>query len=190
MTGASSRRKGAEAERALVAWLREHGHPYAERRGGGFGGSDVVGTPGLTFECKSQAGTSLGAWVDQTQEARAAAGDTYGVLAVKRKGTTDVGRWFGVMPLEQLAALLVEAGYGAAPERERKHQVLLLSGPDSGLLATGSTQLAVWHTECKCGWRGPARLTQAEACDDWLDHVPPAEIDATTPTPPTMEGTP
>lgn len=113
LDGAARRRKGNDYERALVTWLQTHGWPYAERRGGGFGGSDVVGTPGLTFECKAQAGTSLGAWVDQTQEARAAAGDTYGVLAVKRRGTTDVGRWFGVMPLEQLAALLVEAGYGA-----------------------------------------------------------------------------
>lgn len=115
LDGAARRRKGNDYERALVAWLQTHGWPYAERRGGGFGGSDVVGTPGLTFECKAQAGTSLGVWVDQTETARAAAGDTYGVLAVKRRGTTDVGRWFGVMPLEQLARLLADAGWATPP---------------------------------------------------------------------------
>lgn len=113
LSGAARRRKGIEYERQLVAWLAANGWPHAERRGGGFGGSDVVGTPGLTFECKAQAGTSLGAWVDQTEAARAQAGDRYGVLCVKRKGTSDVGRWHAVMPLESLARLLADAGWTA-----------------------------------------------------------------------------
>lgn len=113
--GRANRAKGNRYEAALVAWLRGHGWPYAERRGGGFGGSDVAGTPGLTFECKAQAGTRLGEWVDQTDAARATAGDTYGVLCVKRRGTSDVGQWFAVLPLDAMARLLAEAGWTAPP---------------------------------------------------------------------------
>ena len=111
MTGQTSRRKGAAAELALVRHLQANGFPYAERRGGGFGGSDVIGTPGITWESKNVAGTRLGVWADQTDAARIASGDTYGVTVVKRAGTTDVGRWHAVMPLDQLLALLAETGW-------------------------------------------------------------------------------
>lgn len=115
MTGpqsaAGNRRKGATNELAVARWLQTHGHPHAERRGGGFGGSDIVGTPGLTWEVKAQAGQSLGTWVDQADKARAAAGDRYSIVIAKRRGTTDVGRWHAVLPVEQLARLLVDAGW-------------------------------------------------------------------------------
>jgi hypothetical protein len=111
VTGQTSRRKGAAAELALVKHLQANGYPYAERRGGGFGGSDVICTPGVTWESKNVAGLRLGVWADQTEAARIAAGDTYGVLVVKRAGTTDVGRWHAVMPLDQLLALLAETGW-------------------------------------------------------------------------------
>lgn len=113
MSGASSRRKGAEAERAVVKYLRANGFPYADRRGAGFDGADIVGMPGITVEIKAQAGARLATWVDQAQEARAKAGDTYGVLIAKRAGTTDVGRWHAVLPMAQFMALLAEAGWTA-----------------------------------------------------------------------------
>lgn len=116
-SGAGRRRKGATQELAVAKYLAASGLPHAERRGGGFGGSDIVGTPGLTFEVKSQAGARLATWADQTEEARAAAGDTYGVLIAKRAGTTDVGRWHAVLPMAQFMALLAEAGW-TAPTKE------------------------------------------------------------------------
>ncbi len=112
-SGAGNRRKGNTNELAAAKYLAANGLPHAERRGGGFGGSDIVGTPGLTFEVKAQAGARLATWVDQTEAARAAAGDTYGVLIAKRAGTTDVGRWHAVLPMAQLMALLAEAGWTA-----------------------------------------------------------------------------
>ncbi len=115
-SGAGRRRKGADAELALVRYLQANGFPYAERRGGGFGGADVVGPPGITWESKAQAGARLATWADQTEAARAAAGDTYGVLIAKRAGTTDVGRWFAVLPMAQFVALLAEAGWAAPTE--------------------------------------------------------------------------
>jgi hypothetical protein len=117
VTGATSRRKGSAAERALVDHLRANGWPYAERRGGGFGGSDVIGTPGVTFESKNCARVELAAWVDQAETARIGSGDRYSPVIVKRKGHTDVGRWYAVLPVAQLLALLAEAGW-AAPYAE------------------------------------------------------------------------
>ncbi len=113
-SGAGRRRKGATQELAVAKYLAANGLPHAERRGGGFGGSDIVGTPGITWEVKAQAGARLATWADQTEAARAAAGDTYGVLIAKRAGTTDVGRWFAVLPMAQFMALLAEAGWTAA----------------------------------------------------------------------------
>lgn len=118
-SGAGRRRKGATNELAVAKWLAAHGLPHAERRGGGFAGSDIVGTPGISWEIKSQAGARLATWADQTEAARAAAGDTYGVLVAKRAGTTDVGRWLAILPMAQLLALLAEAGWTAPTETER-----------------------------------------------------------------------
>lgn len=113
VTGAGNRRKGHTTEAAVAAYLREHGWPHAERRGGGFGGSDIVGTPGITWEVKNQAGLRLGEWVDQMTGAQDDASDRHGVLIVKRKGTTDPGEWFAVMQLDGLLDLLAEAGWTA-----------------------------------------------------------------------------
>lgn len=114
MTGPKSaagrRRKGIVNELAVAKYLAANGLPHAERRGGGFGGSDIVGTPDLTFEVKAQAGAQLATWANQTETARKAAGDTYGILVAKRAGTTDVGQWHAVLPMSQLMALLAEAG--------------------------------------------------------------------------------
>ncbi|MDH5290673.1 MAG: hypothetical protein OEY41_11810 [Acidimicrobiia bacterium] len=127
MTGpqspAGNRRKGIVQELAVAKYLAANGFPHAERRGGGFCGSDIVGTPGLTFEVKAQAGAKLATWADQTEQARAAAGDTYGVLVAKRAGTTDVGRWLAVLPMAQLMALLAEAGW-TAPDQGTKARVM------------------------------------------------------------------
>jgi hypothetical protein len=112
-SGAGRRRKGHAAEAAVAQYLAANGFSHAERRGGGFGGSDIVGTPGISWEVKAQAGARLATWADQTEAARAAAGDVYGILIAKRAGTTDVGRWLAVLPMAQFMALLAEAGWTA-----------------------------------------------------------------------------
>lgn len=110
---AASRRKGATAERDVVAWLRANGFPYAERRAGGTPGPDITGCPGIAWEIKNAARLELAAWVDQAEAQRAAGGADVGPVVIKRKGTTQVGAYYAVLPLEQLARLLVDAGYGA-----------------------------------------------------------------------------
>lgn len=110
---AASRRKGATAERDVVAWLRANGFPYAERRAGGTSGPDITGCPGIAWEIKNAARMELAAWVDQAEAQRVATGAALAPLVIKRKGTTQVGAYYAVLPLERLAFLLEEAGYGA-----------------------------------------------------------------------------
>lgn len=113
-----SRRKGADHERELVTWLRSHGWPYAERRLVGSAGPDINGCPGIAFEAKNAKAIDLAGWCDQAETQRLAIGADYAPVVIKRRGTTDLGRAYAVLPLEQLARLLVEAGYGAAPHQQ------------------------------------------------------------------------
>jgi hypothetical protein len=109
-----SRRKGSKAELDLVHYLRI-GWPSAERRLLGIAGPDIVGTPDIAWEMKNAARHQLAAWVDQADRQRAALGATYGPLIIKRRQTSDVGRWYAVLPLDQLVALLAEAGRTETP---------------------------------------------------------------------------
>ncbi len=112
-SGAGRRRKGARAEADLINYLQANGYPHAERRRIGVPGPDVTGTPGVAWECKSAARIELAAWVDQAEQQRADTRAVYGPLVVKRRGTTDVGQWYAVLPMAQLMALLAEAGWTA-----------------------------------------------------------------------------
>jgi len=60
-------KKGPLAEAQIVACLREHGFPYAERRvmGGRNDRGDVAGIPGVVIEVKNQAKMTLAEWVDE-----------------------------------------------------------------------------------------------------------------------------
>lgn len=115
----NSRRKGADAERDVVAWLRANGFRYAERRAGGTPGPDITGCPGIAWEIKAATRLELAAWVDQAEAQRAATGADVGPVVIKRRGTTNPGRFYAVLPLADLAHLLVEAGYGAPTRKPR-----------------------------------------------------------------------
>lgn len=115
MSGAMARRKGAVAERAVIAWLNNNGFPHAERRGAGFEASDIIGIPGVTLEVKNQKTMNLAAWVNQLVDEMQADGNLRGAVIHKRRGHTDVGDWYATMPAWVFAALLAEAGYGDKP---------------------------------------------------------------------------
>ncbi|MCP3799761.1 hypothetical protein NLX83_10875 [Allokutzneria sp. A3M-2-11 16] len=120
--GAANRRRGAEAERKVAGWLRDHGFPGAERAvrtGFTTGGrtvadpGDITGTPALVWQVKDQAREAVEAWLDETEQQRLGGPGTVpadlGLLVVRRRGKADVGRWWVWLPAAQLVALVADA---------------------------------------------------------------------------------
>lgn len=103
--GRAARAKGHRAERAVVAWLREHGHPDAattrHRLGhdGFHAPGDVIGVPGLVIECKAVAASAWPTWVAQT--ITEAAGTPWAVVR-RLERQTDVGVWPCVASLDAI----------------------------------------------------------------------------------------
>lgn len=93
MTGATSRRRGADAERKVVNWLRDNGYPDARRylAGDGRQPGDIDAIPGVVIEVKDVAASAWPSWCGQ---ARAAAGvDRVPIVVRRTRGVTDVGEW-------------------------------------------------------------------------------------------------
>lgn len=105
---AMQRNKGANAERAVVAHLRDNGWPDARRYLAGDGNQpgDIDAIPGVALEVKNQATYRFGDWIRQ---AVAEAGpDRLPVVVAKPNGVTDVGEWWAVMRFDDLLGLLRE----------------------------------------------------------------------------------
>lgn len=107
MSGATSRRKGARAEVALVNWLRCHGWPDARRflAGDGRQPGDVDGVPGVATEVKDQAKYDLPGWMRQTEDE---AGANLPVLVVKLRGVTDPGEWLAITRVRDMYGDLLQ----------------------------------------------------------------------------------
>ena len=98
MTGAASRRRGADAERAVVTWLRNNGHPNVRRHHGADGRApgDIMGVPGVCIEVKDVAADRWTAWRAQLL---AECPDGHIPILVRRvRGCSDVGAWDAEMP--------------------------------------------------------------------------------------------
>jgi hypothetical protein len=63
-------------------------------------------TAHATIQCKNHRTLSLGAWLAATAQQQQNANKRYGVLVVKRKGTTDPAEQFAICSLKQLRDLL------------------------------------------------------------------------------------
>lgn len=89
---AANRRRGADAERAVVAWLRLHGHPDARRylAGDGRQPGDIDAIPGLVIEVKDRQDSCWPTWCRQARlEARGRAW----VVVRRIRGCPDVAQW-------------------------------------------------------------------------------------------------
>ena len=107
------KQKGTAAETAVVNWLQSKGRKSVERRtlNGVKDRGDIAGIVGLVIEVKNHQRMALSEWVDELNvEMLNDKADT-GVVIHKRKGTTDVGRWYATMPVEVWFKLLEEAEY-------------------------------------------------------------------------------
>lgn len=89
---AANRRRGADAERAVVAWLRDHGFPDARRylAGDGRQPGDIDAIPGLCCEVKDRAASSWPSWCRQ---AEAEANGRDWVVVRRTRGVPDVSAW-------------------------------------------------------------------------------------------------
>lgn len=116
-----ARDKGTAAETAVVRWARANGFPWADRGPlrGAHDQGDVTLCPGVIAEVKSHAGAAsvgqpaqaqLASWMAETETERANAEADIAILVVKRKGTSDVGRWWVYVP-----AWVLTGGYDPRP---------------------------------------------------------------------------
>ena len=114
--GRAARRRGVAYERELVTWLRGHGVPGAERTATGRAQTrgDLDGLPGVHLEARNRARLDLPGWLD---EATAAAGPALPVVVIRRRGCTDRGRDYAVLPLARLVELLTDPAGGGGGER-------------------------------------------------------------------------
>lgn len=110
MTGAPNgsrcRDKGARAERAAVAWLREHGWPDARRylAGDGRQPGDLDFAPGIAVDVKARRELAIPAWLSQAETE--AGPNRLPLLWVQRPGLTDPGDWWAVTRWRHVHQLL------------------------------------------------------------------------------------
>lgn len=116
----ASKAKGTAFEREVIIYLRQHGFPYADRpvAGATEDVGDVIGTPGVVWECKNQKVTQLALWVDELEVEIANSLNRYqvqtpvtGAVIHKRRGKTSAGDYYATLPLYRYVQLLKEAGY-------------------------------------------------------------------------------
>jgi hypothetical protein len=94
--GRANRRRGADAERAVVRWLRDNGYEGARRylAGDGHQPGDIDGVP-WCIEVKD---TASSAWPTWRAQALAQAGDKVPIVVRRTRGVRDVGLWEAEVP--------------------------------------------------------------------------------------------
>jgi hypothetical protein len=95
-----SKQRGTAAESAVVGYLQRHGHPFAERRvlHGSKDLGDITGIPGAVIEIKDCVKLDLAGWTAEAKIEAANAGVPIYATWFKKRGTTDPGEWYVVMP--------------------------------------------------------------------------------------------
>ena len=114
-----SRDRGIRLQNALAAYLRQW-WPAAESAGSGRNGSDVIGTPGIMWECKTATDFKRDfkptQWVEQSRmHARLSELDGIPVPVVvyypAGVGAENTGNTLAIMPLHVLMRLLIESDH-------------------------------------------------------------------------------
>jgi len=118
--GKAAKARGSAWERAVVAVLREHGHPGAARAYGAGRPDDVgdiAGVPGYALEAKRQAALKLATWMGEAvREAANVGPGTVPVLVVHRRGRPAATGW-AIMRLADWSQM-TSRGESMAGERE------------------------------------------------------------------------
>lgn len=93
MSGAANRRRGADAERTVVRYLRENGWPDARRylAGDGRQPGDIDAIVGVTIEVKDRAASAWPTW--QRQAETEAGPDRIAIVVRRTRGNPNPAEW-------------------------------------------------------------------------------------------------
>jgi Holliday junction resolvase len=107
------KQKGTAAETAVAKYLRDNGFPYAERRAltGTHDKGDITGCGPVVFEVKNHAKLDLAGWLKELEAEMYNAKVDTGCVVAKKRGTTNPGDWYAVLPFAVFVQLLKEAGH-------------------------------------------------------------------------------
>lgn len=128
----AARKKGTAWESQIVAYLREHGCPHAERHPphGAHDVGDIAGLPGIVIEAKNCRQADWASWVNEAErEAKNAGPGTHGVLWTKRRGKSSPADGYVVMTGRQWLDLLRAAGHIDPIEASQKPITTVDAGP-------------------------------------------------------------
>ncbi len=108
-----SKRKGSAWELAIAKYLVSNGWKHAERRvaGSTVDKGDIYGIIGCVIEAKNEKRIDLAGYMKELEVEMKNAKANTGAAIVKKRGTTDVGSAYAVMPVDVWIALMKEAGY-------------------------------------------------------------------------------
>lgn len=97
-----AKQRGTAWEVRLVAYLREHGFPYASRLplAGKNDVGDIGGVPLVCIEAKSHKSFDLASWIDEMVKEKETAGASLGVVIVPRRNHA-TGRAYVIQELDQ-----------------------------------------------------------------------------------------
>ena len=130
--------KGTKLETASVNWLKEHGWQWARRivKEGTKDKGDVTLGDGIpvTIECKNEKAMNISGAQRELAVEMANAGHKWGFAIHKKRGTTDVGKYYAVLPVEVLMDIL-----DSALEHEGTRLPLRSAHPDQGKQALPNT---------------------------------------------------
>lgn len=108
---------GTSHETAIKKWLRDNGWPYADRRT--LAGASDEGDLRLservpfTIEAKTAKATtdkaSLGAFMKELVAEVENSESEAGAVILKKRGTTDVGEYYAILPVWMLNIILLKA---------------------------------------------------------------------------------
>ena len=111
MPSSHRKQRGAETQRLVADYMREHGWPWATDVGAGRTGSDILNVPGLKVEVKARRDFSVTSWLRQ-----ASAGEIPGLPCVVQRpdgyGPAKIEDWPMIFRLGDGIILLRQAGYG------------------------------------------------------------------------------
>lgn len=102
---AANRRRGHDAERAVVKWLKANGYPDARTtramlgHDGATAPGDVWAVPGVVIEVKDVAASAWPSW--RKQALTDADGRFVPVVVRRTRGEPDVGMWTAEMPADE-----------------------------------------------------------------------------------------